>query len=108
MPLRRAIQGSRAANRGSNRGLSDEQVDSYSPDAYGGTGKRFDWEVIKETGSVKRIILAGGLNAENVGNAINTVRPYGVDVSSGVEIRPGVKDPVKVQDFFRAVQQHSS
>ena len=78
-------------------------LDSYSPDAYGGTGKRFDWEVIKETGSV-RIILAGGLNADNVAYAVKLVRPYGIDASSGLESALGIKDHKKVKAFIDAAR----
>ncbi len=71
-------------------------IDSAEP----GSGKAFDWSTL-DTASVGRpIILAGGLNPDNVAGAIAAVRPWGVDVSSGVEARPGVKDPVKVQRFL--------
>lgn len=79
-------------------------LDSYSPDAYGGTGKKFDWQVIKETGSVKRIILAGGLNADNVAYAVKLVRPYGIDASSGLESSLGIKDHEKVKAFICAAR----
>lgn len=85
-------------------------LDTFVQDMAGGTGVQFDWSIaarlVAEVDT--RIILAGGLNAENVGTAINTVKPYGVDVSSGVETKPGVKDRVKVRAFFNAVQQHST
>ena len=79
-------------------------LDSYSPDAYGGTGKKFDWEVINETDSVNRIILAGGLNADNVAYAVRLVRPYGIDASSGLESSLGIKDHKKVKDFISAAK----
>lgn len=66
----------------------------------GGTGKVFDWRLAVEIARVRPIILAGGLNPENVVEAINTVRPYAVDVSSGVEKEPGRKDNVKVRAFI--------
>ncbi|CAG4923146.1 MULTISPECIES: phosphoribosylanthranilate isomerase [Acidithrix] len=71
-------------------------VDSAQP----GSGKAFDWSIIEAEHMPKRIILAGGLNSENVREAITTVRPYGVDVSSGVESAPGKKDPVALRAFI--------
>lgn len=66
-------------------------VDAFSPDAYGGTGQVADWLLAAEAAAVARILLAGGLTPDNVAQAIGQVRPYGVDVSSGVEARPGKK-----------------
>lgn len=69
--------------------------------AYGGTGKTFDWSLIKNAKSFnKPIILSGGLNPTNVRAAVEEVRPYAVDVCSGVEIKPGIKDERAMQDFF--------
>jgi phosphoribosylanthranilate isomerase len=70
---------------------------------FGGTGQTTDWEAAREAAKSHRVILAGGLTPENVREAIRYVRPYAVDVSSGVESFPGVKDPVKLRDFFSAV-----
>jgi len=71
--------------------------------AYGGTGKVFDWDYALEfkTKTTKPLILSGGLNPENVAKAIETVHPYAVDVSSGVEVSPGRKDHAKLRDFIR-------
>lgn len=81
-------------------------VDSISEDRHGGTGHLVDWEraaiLVRE--SPIPVILAGGLNPENVSEAIRTVRPYGVDVSSGVESSPGTKDRTKVRDFIQAAK----
>ncbi len=76
-------------------------VDSFSDKARGGTGETFDWQLIPRT--TRPLILAGGLNAENVAEAITLVAPYAVDVSSGVESAPGVKDTAKMRDFVEAV-----
>ena len=71
---------------------------------YGGQGHRFDWQLIPQ--EVRHhIILSGGLHIGNVAEAINTIRPLGVDVSSGVESVPGIKDIKKIQSFIRQVQQ---
>jgi phosphoribosylanthranilate isomerase len=71
--------------------------------AYGGTGKVFDWDYALEfkTKTTKPLILSGGLNPENVAKAMETVHPYAVDVSSGVEVSPGRKDHAKLRDFIR-------
>lgn len=78
-------------------------LDTYSESAYGGTGHAFDWDLIPKNMS-KPVILAGGLMAENVGLAIQKVKPYAVDVSGGIEISKGVKDSDKIADFMLAVQ----
>ena len=77
-------------------------VDSHAPGAAGGTGETFDWTQVPQD-YPKPIILAGGLTPENVAEAIRTSRVYAVDVSSGVEATPGVKDVVKVAAFMRNV-----
>lgn len=73
----------------------------------GGKGESFDWKRLAPhvEGCAKPIVLAGGLTPENVGEAIRTVRPYAVDVSSGVELSPGVKDAAKIAAFCRAVRR---
>lgn len=76
-------------------------VDAAIPGQYGGTGQRADWTVAAELAATRRIILAGGLTPDNVAEAIRRVRPYAVDVSSGVESAPGRKDPEKVAAFLR-------
>ncbi|MCQ9427338.1 phosphoribosylanthranilate isomerase [Pseudomonas sp. LJDD11] len=79
-------------------------LDAYVPGVPGGTGERFDWSLIP--GDLSRpIILAGGLDAGNVVQAIAQVRPYAVDVSGGVERSKGIKDHDKVRAFMRAVRE---
>lgn len=80
-------------------------LDAYVPDQFGGTGHRCDWEQAAKLAAQHRVILAGGLNAENVAEAVRQVRPYGVDVSSGVEEQPGQKDPEKVARFIRMARK---
>lgn len=79
-------------------------IDAFSDQAYGGTGKTIDWALAQEAARSMPIILAGGLTPANVAEAISQVRPYGVDVSSGVEQNPGKKDPDKVKAFIQAAR----
>jgi phosphoribosylanthranilate isomerase len=82
-------------------------LDAYSPDAHGGTGAKFNWDLALEAKNHgKPIFLAGGLTPENVGEAVRKVQPFGVDVSSGVESAPGQKDHTKVRAFVQAVRQN--
>ena len=78
-------------------------LDAASTTDFGGTGKTIDWLLARRAANRHRIILAGGLTPENVAEAILTVRPYAVDVASGVESRLGKKDPAKLQKFFAEV-----
>ena len=75
------------------------------PNQFGGTGHRCDWAQAAAVASQHRVILAGGLNPENVAEAVRQVHPYGVDVSSGVEEKPGQKDPEKVARFIRMAKE---
>jgi phosphoribosylanthranilate isomerase len=75
-------------------------VDAYDAKQYGGTGKRADWDIARDLAQSFPILLAGGLNAENVADAIRVVQPWGVDVSSGVERAPGLKDHARVKEFI--------
>jgi phosphoribosylanthranilate isomerase len=79
-------------------------VDAAVPGAYGGTGQLGDWEIARSLAQRYPIVLAGGLNPENVGEAIGAVHPWGVDVASGVEASPGRKDSNKVAAFLQAVR----
>ncbi len=78
-------------------------LDAYKPGVPGGTGDAFDWQRIPGS-MANKIILAGGLSADNVATAIQSVQPYAVDVSGGVEASKGIKDPEKIQQFMRGVE----
>ena len=80
-------------------------LDAYSPGKPGGTGETFNWDLALEARGLGRpIFLAGGLTPENVAEAVRRARPYGVDVSSGVEATPGKKDHAKVKAFIQAAK----
>jgi phosphoribosylanthranilate isomerase len=83
-------------------------LDAVHGGQYGGTGHTADWEFARHAAPSHRIILAGGLTPENVAAAILFVRPYAVDVASGVESRPGKKDHAKVRDFIQEVRRAES
>lgn len=106
----RAVKAIRVRDRKSLEPMSRYRVrgfvlDAYVPDQFGGTGHRFDWELALLAKPYGRIILAGGLTPENVAEAIQKVRPFGVDVSSGVEERMGKKSPEKLERFIRQVRE---
>ena len=92
------------------KALENFQTDAFLLDAYskrglGGSGEKFNWDLAVEAQKFgKPIFLAGGLTPENVADAVQTVRPFGVDVSSGVESAPGKKDAEKVRAFIQAVR----
>jgi phosphoribosylanthranilate isomerase len=110
---RPALKAIRLKDRGTFLALAEFQglanvrgvlIDTFSDQAYGGTGKTVDWTLAQEAARSTPIILAGGLTPANVAEAIALVRPYGVDVSSGVEQSPGKKDPEKVKAFIQAAR----
>jgi len=78
-------------------------VDADDATLHGGTGRTVNWDSAREIALTRPTILAGGLNAANIKLAVRSVRPYGVDVSSGVESAPGVKDPARLRSFFEAL-----
>lgn len=85
--------------------VSSLLLDAYVPDRFGGTGEKCDWDLAARIAAKHRVILAGGLNPDNVAEAVRQVRPYGVDVSSGVEQNTGLKDPEKVAMFIRMAKE---
>ena len=95
--------------------LAEEEIRSYGQELflldaaqtgqYGGTGHTFDWKVATRLRDHGKLLLAGGLQPDNVKEAVLQVRPFGVDVASGVESNPGCKDPQKVANFIAAVAQ---
>ncbi len=80
-------------------------LDAYVPGTYGGTGERFDWDLAAAHPGRPPLVLSGGLTADNVGEALSVAGPFAVDVASGVEAAPGVKDPDMLRRFFAAVEQ---
>ncbi|RJQ33367.1 MAG: phosphoribosylanthranilate isomerase [Actinobacteria bacterium] len=83
-------------------------LDTKIAGQYGGTGKPFNWELAIKAKDYGSIILSGGLTADNVEKAIRKVKPYGVDVASGVEVRPGKKDNAKMEAFVKRVRELES
>ena len=79
-------------------------LDKYEASSYGGTGKKFNWDIAAELSGTYNLILAGGLNCDNIVDAISQVAPWGVDVSSGIETG-GIKDESKIRKFSASVLQ---
>jgi phosphoribosylanthranilate isomerase len=107
---RRVIKAFRVKDNFSLDAISDYQVaacllDAWSPTAHGGTGRTFNWDIAAAAAAQRPIILAGGLTPENVAEAVRRVRPYAMDVSSGVESSPGRKDADKVSRFIIQAKQ---
>jgi phosphoribosylanthranilate isomerase len=78
-------------------------LDTHDPVRRGGTGRTIDWNAARSVALSRRTVLAGGLTPENVCEAVSSVEPYGIDVSSGVESAPGVKDAVRLKRLFEAL-----
>jgi phosphoribosylanthranilate isomerase len=86
------------------RGVDFHLVDAHHPDLFGGTGETFDWTLLQKRRSKVPLVLSGGLTPDNVADGIRATHPWGVDSASGTEASPGVKDPAKVEAFFRAAE----
>lgn len=106
----RAIRALRVQGPADLRALDGLAVDTVLLDApsanYGGSGTTFDWSLARQARTFgKKLLLAGGLTPENVAQAVREVRPFGVDVASGVESAPGIKDHAKIRAFVRAAKE---
>ena len=102
---RRVIKAIRVKDMQSVKKLSSFEVsgfllDTFSENLHGGTGKVFDWNLALPAKKLGPVIMAGGLTPNNVQQAVRQIRPYGVDVCSGVESEPGIKDHKKVRAFL--------
>jgi len=105
-PLIKAIAVSNGFDPASASGLPAHvtvMLDAHDPVRRGGTGRTIDWSVAATIAAKRRTILSGGLHPDNVVEAVSRVRPYMIDVSSGVESAPGVKDPEALRAFFAAI-----
>jgi phosphoribosylanthranilate isomerase len=79
--------------------------DTYVEGVHGGTGKTFRWEILQDLTHDFKIFLSGGLHSGNIAGALKTVRPYAIDISSGLELSPGVKDFEKMENFFEEMER---
>ena len=95
--------GFRVASLARYRAADAILLDGFARGLHGGTGRTLDWKLARAASRYGRIILAGGLTAENIAEAIRVAQPFAVDVASGVESRPGRKDPAKLRALFAAV-----
>ncbi len=110
LPPYRVIKAVRVAQQADAAALPEFPVaalllDALVPGQFGGTGQVCDWQFAAQVSALRPTILAGGLSPDNVAAAINAVKPYAVDVSSGVEKTPGQKDPRKVSEFIRIAKE---
>jgi len=106
---RKVIKAIRVRDRNSIAEMASYKVSAFLLDTFlegqqGGTGKVFDWKLAREGKKYGPVILAGGLDPSNVSMAVNRVHPYGVDVCSGVEKVPGIKNPAKMKAFIKAAR----
>ncbi|WP_143555633.1 phosphoribosylanthranilate isomerase [Selenihalanaerobacter shriftii] len=92
----------------SNYNVDGYLLDTYDPNHLGGTGQTFNWNLALEAKKLGPVILAGGINSKNISTAIKEVSPYGVDISSGVERAPGLKDLGKVEEVFTKIRGNNN
>jgi len=97
-------RGFRIASLGRYRAADAILLDGFAHGLHGGTGRTLDWKLARTAGRYGRIVLAGGLTPENIAEAIRAAQPFAVDVASGVEARPGRKDPARLRALFAAVE----
>lgn len=97
----------RAHQMGRYKSAAGFLLDGFNPVMYGGTGELFDWRVVNIAKQYGPIILAGGLRADNIAEALRKVRPFAVDICSGVEARPGKKDPRKIKAIMMEIERAS-
>ncbi len=100
----KAPQGFRLVSLAKYKHADGFLLDGFARGLHGGTGRTLDWNLARAARRYGRILLAGGLTPENVGEAIRVAQPYAVDVASGVELRPGRKDPARLRALFMAVE----
>jgi phosphoribosylanthranilate isomerase len=103
-PVVKVLKVKNGVIRGAEQWPDPLMIDSWSADQRGGTGRMWDWELARPLLASRRVFIAGGLEPGNVGDVVSRFKPYGVDVSSGVEAEVRVKDPDKVRAFIRAVR----
>ncbi|HEY7633179.1 MAG TPA: phosphoribosylanthranilate isomerase [Thermoleophilaceae bacterium] len=106
----KVMKAARVRDAGSIRALHSFETDYHLLDAHkdgrvGGTGETFQWDLVREHGRHVPVVLSGGLTPDNVAAAIAATQPFAVDTASGTEASPGIKDPAKVEAFFRAVAE---
>lgn len=101
-------QGQLAGQIASHDAAAGILLDTWHPTQAGGTGLSFDWSVLDDLDCQQHLILAGGLNPENVAEAVSMVKPWAVDVSSGVEVRPGEKSEILMKQFIDEVKRAST
>ncbi len=83
-------------------------LDSFCAGAFGGTGTSFEWERLRDFPHLRRTIVAGGVNEHNVGSLVSAIKPYGIDVSTGIEDAPGIKSETKMKAILEHIRRNQS